>query len=90
MPLSDEILDCCPSTADELENQRDHSQYQQNMNEPTERVAGHHSQQPQHQQNYEDCPKHRLTSITLLSVLATGVAQTYFYFEARWQGDGCL
>jgi hypothetical protein len=31
-------------------------QDQQDVNEPTHGVSGHHSQHPHHDQNYEDCP----------------------------------
>jgi hypothetical protein len=37
---------------------RDHRQYQQNVNESTQGVRTHHSQQPQDQQDHCDRPKH--------------------------------
>lgn len=52
------LLNGCPSARDELEYQRDHSQYEQDVNEASQRVAGDDAQQPQNQKDYEKCPKH--------------------------------
>jgi hypothetical protein len=54
-------LNYCSTTGNELEYQRDYGQHQQNVNETSQCVATHHAQQPQHQKNYEKCPKHRFT-----------------------------
>jgi hypothetical protein len=47
-----------PASRNQLEDQGHYGQYQQNVDETAHRVAAHHSHQPQHKQNYEDCPKH--------------------------------
>ena len=41
--------------ADQDDRQRDH---QQDVDEPTQRVRRHHSEQPEHQQDHEDRPEH--------------------------------
>jgi hypothetical protein len=50
---SETVLNYCSPTGNKLEDQCYYSEHEQNVNEPSERVAGHHSQQPQHQQDYE-------------------------------------
>jgi hypothetical protein len=48
------------STAgDELDQQARNREYQQYVNESTERERSDQSQQPQHQQNHENGPKHK-------------------------------
>src|SRR6266511_1374479 len=47
-----------PASGEQLEHQGDDSQYQQNVNKPAQRVAADYSQQPQHQKDDEQCPKH--------------------------------
>src|SRR5580692_5815776 len=54
-PAGDEVLHYCSAAADQLE-------YQQNVNESAEGVAGDNAQQPQHQQHYKQGPKHSVTS----------------------------
>jgi hypothetical protein len=53
LPLSDDS-----SAFDDPEYKNNQGQNQQNMNEPAQGVGRHQSQQPQHEQNYENCPKH--------------------------------
>jgi hypothetical protein len=57
------------SAANELENQSHNSQYEQNMNEPAHGVAADNSQQPEHEQDYENRPKHLVTSASVLAFL---------------------
>jgi hypothetical protein len=45
-----------------LDNQYNKRQHQKNVNEPTECVAAHETEQPQDQKDYKDRPKHLLTS----------------------------
>src|SRR5947209_1790697 len=47
-----------PSAGNKLEDQRDHCQHQQEVNKSSHGVAAHNTQQPQHQQNDKQSPKH--------------------------------
>jgi hypothetical protein len=46
------------STSDQLEDQDYYRQNQQQVNESTHRIAANKTEQPKHQKNYKDCPKH--------------------------------
>jgi hypothetical protein len=61
------LLNYGSSAADELEDQSDHRQNQQNVNESTQRVATHYSEQPEHQKDYKKRPKHLVTSASKFS-----------------------
>lgn len=43
---------------DQVDQENDHSDYQQDVNEAAQRVGTDQAQQPKNQQNDEDCPKH--------------------------------
>ncbi len=45
--------------AEEIDQQDHNGEHQENVNEATERVRAHQTQQPQHQENYKNRPKHR-------------------------------
>jgi hypothetical protein len=49
-------------SADQLENQGDDRQNQQYVDESAHGIAAHNTQQPEHQQNYKNRPKHLVTS----------------------------
>ena len=51
------VLDSAPAS-DYLEDQRNHGQYQQNMDETSQRETGQHSKKPENEQDCEDSPKH--------------------------------
>lgn len=51
-------LDHWPAPGDKLKNQRDYGQYQQNVNEPSKRIAAYYTQQPQDQKDYKKRPQH--------------------------------
>jgi hypothetical protein len=61
-PSSDDLLNSGSASANQLEYQRHYRQYQQDVDESAKRVAGNYAQQPQHQQNYKQGPKHFVTS----------------------------
>jgi hypothetical protein len=42
----------------QVEDERDYSKNQQDVNKPTQRVRGHQAQKPQNQQDHKNCPKH--------------------------------
>jgi hypothetical protein len=46
------------STLNEPYYKNNDGQNQQDVDEPTHGVGSDQSQQPQHEQNHEDCPKH--------------------------------
>jgi hypothetical protein len=48
----------CPTPSNDVDKQHHQRQYQQDMYEPTNRVATYHAEQPQHQKNYKNRPKH--------------------------------
>jgi hypothetical protein len=52
-------LDHRPSPGDQLDEKHNQCNDQQDVNEPTQRIAAHNAQQPQNQEDYKDCPKHR-------------------------------
>jgi hypothetical protein len=68
------VLNGGSSAANELENQGDYRQNQQYVYEPAQRVAAYYSQQPEHEQNYKECPKHLVTSASVLTLLKIGRA----------------
>jgi hypothetical protein len=50
-------------------NQDHHNrQYQKNVNVPAQRVRTNNSQQPQHYQDHEDCPKHVGPRLSIIEV----------------------
>ena len=51
-------LDCGPATTQEIDHQHHDREDQQDVNEPTQGVRTNQAEQPEHEQNYEDCPKH--------------------------------
>jgi hypothetical protein len=51
-------LDHGPSPGDQLDEKHNQRNDQQDVNEPTQRVAAHNTEQPQHQEDYKNCPKH--------------------------------
>jgi hypothetical protein len=54
-PLSDDRS----SAGEKLENQSDDGQYEQDMNESTQRIAAYYSDQPENQQDHKDGPQHQ-------------------------------
>jgi len=64
-PLSDEGS----SAGEKLENQSDDSQYEQDMNESTQRIAAYHSDQPENQQDHEDGPQHQAPPMLIVGGL---------------------
>jgi hypothetical protein len=57
-----QVSDYRSPSADELENQGDDRQNQQYVDKSTHGVAAHNTQQPEHEQNYKNRPKHLVTS----------------------------
>lgn len=55
------VSDDRPAAGNQLENQRDYGKNEEYVNEPSQRVAGHQTHQPKHQQDYEDRPEHVFT-----------------------------
>lgn len=47
-----------PSSLNHTNQKDDYRQHQQNVNESPKSVRTDHSQEPQHDKNYADCPKH--------------------------------
>jgi hypothetical protein len=47
-----------PAPLQEIDNHDDDGKYQQDVDQPSHRIACHQSQQPQYQQYHYDCPKH--------------------------------
>jgi hypothetical protein len=43
---------------EQLEDERYESKHQQKVNKSTQRVAAHNANQPEHQQDYKQGPKH--------------------------------
>jgi hypothetical protein len=52
------------SAADELDEQDDESQHQQDVDVGANRVETYQTYEPQHQENYKNCPKHCLFSLS--------------------------
>jgi len=51
-------LNDCTTSSDNVDKQHHQRQHQQDVNEPTDRVATDNAEQPQHQQDYKNRPKH--------------------------------
>jgi len=48
-----------PATLDELNHEDDHCNDQQEMDEASQGVRGHQTEEPQHEQDHKDGPEHR-------------------------------
>jgi hypothetical protein len=47
-----------PAATQKVDHQDHDREDQQDVNEPTQSVRTNQAEQPEHEQNYEDCPKH--------------------------------
>ncbi len=52
------LLDCGSPPAQQIDRQNHEREHHQNVNEASQSVRTHQSQQPKDQQYYENCPKH--------------------------------
>src|SRR5690348_1577325 len=46
------------ATRDQLQDQNDHRRNQQQVDEPSERVAAYQTHEPQNQEDHKNCPEH--------------------------------